>query len=61
MSNPPLYPMITKVNNGGYYLNYGIDSTATEMEISANSEYRFFNAELYRDGELVWNSTGTNI
>ena len=61
MPDPPLYPMITKVNDGGYYLNYGLDSTASETEISADSEYRLFNVELYQNGDLVWNNTGINI
>ena len=50
MPDPPLYPMITKVNNGGYYLNYGIGNSAKETAIAANGEYKLFNVELYQSG-----------
>jgi len=54
MENPPAYPMITKIHNGGYYLNYGINSFNTITEINTESGYQFFKAQLWNNGELVW-------
>ncbi len=63
MSNPPLWPMITK-SGSDYIVNYGIGSTANETTIGVdeNSYYKFFKAQLWHSGELVWEGTdATNI
>ncbi len=53
MSNPPLWPMITKAGSF-YYLNYGLNSTVDEAIIDAGTGYQLFKAQLWRSGELVW-------
>ena len=53
MSVPPLAPMITKAGNK-YILNYGLGTSAAETELSINNSYKFFKAQLWHSGELVW-------
>ena len=55
MNNPPLWPMITKIDSQNRYVtNYGINSTATESNISISSGNQLFNAQLWHNGTLVW-------
>jgi hypothetical protein len=53
MTNPPLWPMITKVRNG-YILNYGLNTTNNHSSLNADTGYQLFKAQLWHDGELVW-------
>lgn len=53
MSVPPLTPMITKAGNK-YILNYGLGTSAIETELFINNSYKFFKAQLWHSGELVW-------
>jgi len=40
--------------NGGYYLNYGLNSTGTETEISTDKGRQLFKAQVWNNGELLW-------
>lgn len=54
MSNPPLWPMITKAGDD-YILNYGLgSSTAEETTINIENSYQLFKAQLWHSGQLVW-------
>ena len=53
MSNPPLWPMVTKAGSS-YILNYGLNSLASETTIGAGTGYQLFKAQLWHSGELVW-------
>lgn len=55
MNNPPLWPIITLAGSD-YIINYGIGSSASEtiINVGNNSFYKFFKAQLWRSGELVW-------
>ena len=63
MSNPPLWPMITTwgVQLDQYspvqsicILNYGLNSFQEQQQISIYDSYQFFKAQLWHNGELVW-------
>lgn len=57
LDDPPLFPMITTVANGSFhYLNYGIGDNQLEESISigAGNEYQFFKAQLWKNGERIW-------
>lgn len=53
MSNPPLWPMVTKAGSS-YILNYGLNTAASEHTIGAGTGYQLFKAQLWHSGELVW-------
>lgn len=58
IDNPPLWPMITKIN-GGFYANYNIGNGISAIPISKdNSDVKdgvqLFKAQLWQDGELIW-------
>ena len=53
LSNPPLWPMITKAGSN-YILNYGINTQKSEHIIGTNANYQLFKAQLWHSGELVW-------
>ena len=54
MDNPPLWPMITKKEGGGYQINYGIKSSASISEINEGVNKQLFKAQLWQDGEEIW-------
>lgn len=60
MNNPPLWPVITKINNGGYKINYGIGNNNDEYTIYNGNQYRFFKAQLWRSGVKVWEGFSVN-
>ena len=53
MNNPPLWPMITKAGDS-YFLNYQIRGTASEQIIGTYTSYQFLKAQLWRNGQPVW-------
>lgn len=55
MDDPPLWPIITRAGSK-YFINYGINTQASEQEIGIGSgnAYQFFKAQLWHSGELVW-------
>ena len=55
MSNPPQYPLITKIDGGNYIINYGIGtSTSQSQSMSSVSNIKLLKSQLWRSGELVW-------
>jgi len=52
MNNPPLWPMITKINRK-YYLNYGVGNSNNQTEVG-QSGAQLFEAQLWRSGNLIW-------
>ena len=54
MDNPPLWPMITKKEGAGYQINYGINSSAPISEINEGVDKKLFKAQLWQDGEEIW-------
>ena len=52
-NNIPYFPMIIN-RNGGYYLNYGLNSTGTETEINTDKGRQLFKAQVWNNGELLW-------
>lgn len=58
MDDPPLWPMITKAGSN-YVLNYGLNSRASQTTIGTSTNYQFFKAQLWHNGELVWQGTST--
>ena len=52
MSNPPLWPMVTKAGSS-YILNYGLDSTKDQTDIGTTAR-QLLKAQLWHSGELVW-------
>lgn len=62
MNNPPLWPMITKVGKAGssYILNYGLNSSKNESQISIKKSYQLFKAQLWHSGDLVWEGFSIN-
>lgn len=61
MSNPPLWPMITVSR---WYptliLNYGLNSQQTQTVISSYEGYPLLKAQLWHNGELVWEGFSTS-
>lgn len=58
MDNIPLYPMITKIGDqGGYQLNYGLNNNSTYNNLNPNAAYKFFNVQLWNNGEIIWDDT----
>ena len=69
MSNPPLWPMITTYSTTTMQgplpvsiLNYGLDSTSEQEILSFDQgiSYQFFKAQLWYNGELVWQGASTS-
>lgn len=56
MSNPPQFPMVTKSPNSeyGYKINFGVNNSEIEYNLDPNEYYSLFKAQLWRNGELVW-------
>ena len=55
MENAPLYPMVTHIGEK-YILNYGLMAGENEKELEVNNSYKFLKAQLWYNGELVWDS-----
>ena len=51
-SNPPEFPIITKINGGDVKINYGVNSGDEESSLSSNQ--RLLKAQLWYKGEIVW-------
>ena len=60
----PLYPMVTKVKSSEkVYLNYRIGSQEEgqqEIGVGIGHDYQFFKAQLWHNGDLVWEGKSSN-
>ena len=71
MNNPPLWPMITKIGTGSncwYQLNYILKDSSNNIGrdyivggLSSSLLKPFFKAQLWHNGELIWQGTNLNI
>lgn len=61
MANPPQLPMVTKLANSGYQLNYGLNSASeTTSNFNPSSPQRLLTVQVWRSDELVYETGGSN-
>ena len=54
--NPPQYPMITKIANSGYVINYDIGNNYSSTTFNNIINERLFKVQLWRSGQCIWQS-----